>query len=190
MSCSSGGRASRFHWRSSISRSPVAAGLEVFGVSFPGHFLLRVPNDAGDETGPDHPRPVRRRPPARRPCLPRASAPARRRGRGVRSHSPRLVHVAPDPRADAEQPEADVRRAALVPACARRHRVLLTVGSAIRIRPSRPRAHRVSPRRLPCGPARSRTLSSAAYVAGRRPRRAEPRGGTCEDSSRTSRGLN
>jgi regulator of sirC expression with transglutaminase-like and TPR domain len=28
------------------------AGLEVFGVSFPGHFLLRVPNDAGDETGP------------------------------------------------------------------------------------------------------------------------------------------
>jgi regulator of sirC expression with transglutaminase-like and TPR domain len=27
------------------------AGLEVFGVSFPGHFLLRVPNDAGDETG-------------------------------------------------------------------------------------------------------------------------------------------
>jgi regulator of sirC expression with transglutaminase-like and TPR domain len=28
------------------------AGLEVFGVSFPGHFLLRVPNDAGDDTGP------------------------------------------------------------------------------------------------------------------------------------------
>ena len=27
-------------------------GLEVFGVSFPGHFLLRVPNDAGNETGP------------------------------------------------------------------------------------------------------------------------------------------
>ena len=25
------------------------AGLEVFGVSFPGHFLLRVPNDAGQE---------------------------------------------------------------------------------------------------------------------------------------------
>ena len=28
------------------------AGLEVFGVSFPGHFLLRIPNDAGDESGP------------------------------------------------------------------------------------------------------------------------------------------
>jgi regulator of sirC expression with transglutaminase-like and TPR domain len=28
------------------------AGLEVFGVSFPGHFLLRVPNDAGDDSGP------------------------------------------------------------------------------------------------------------------------------------------
>lgn len=28
------------------------AGIEVFGVSFPGHFLMRVPNDAGDETGP------------------------------------------------------------------------------------------------------------------------------------------
>jgi regulator of sirC expression with transglutaminase-like and TPR domain len=28
------------------------AGVEVFGVSFPGHFLLRVPNDAGDDTGP------------------------------------------------------------------------------------------------------------------------------------------
>ena len=27
------------------------AGLEVFGVSFPGHFLLRVPNDAGDDDG-------------------------------------------------------------------------------------------------------------------------------------------
>ena len=26
------------------------AGLEVFGVSFPGHFLLRVPADAGDDT--------------------------------------------------------------------------------------------------------------------------------------------
>ena len=28
------------------------AGLEVFGVSFPGHFLLRVPADAGDAGGP------------------------------------------------------------------------------------------------------------------------------------------
>lgn len=28
------------------------AGLEVFGVSFPGHFLLRVPNDAGDDGAP------------------------------------------------------------------------------------------------------------------------------------------
>ena len=28
------------------------AGLEVFGVSFPGHFLLRVPADAGDDGGP------------------------------------------------------------------------------------------------------------------------------------------
>jgi regulator of sirC expression with transglutaminase-like and TPR domain len=28
------------------------AGLEVFGVSFPGHFLLRVPADAGDDSGP------------------------------------------------------------------------------------------------------------------------------------------
>ncbi len=28
------------------------AGLEVFGVSFPGHFLLRVPNDAGDDGPP------------------------------------------------------------------------------------------------------------------------------------------
>jgi regulator of sirC expression with transglutaminase-like and TPR domain len=27
-------------------------GLEVFGVSFPGHFLLRVPNDAGDDGAP------------------------------------------------------------------------------------------------------------------------------------------
>jgi regulator of sirC expression with transglutaminase-like and TPR domain len=27
------------------------AGLEVFGVSFPGHFLLRVPADAGNDTG-------------------------------------------------------------------------------------------------------------------------------------------
>lgn len=27
------------------------AGLDVFGVSFPGHFLLRVPADAGDESG-------------------------------------------------------------------------------------------------------------------------------------------
>jgi regulator of sirC expression with transglutaminase-like and TPR domain len=28
------------------------AGVEVFGVSFPGHFLMRVPSDAGDESGP------------------------------------------------------------------------------------------------------------------------------------------
>jgi regulator of sirC expression with transglutaminase-like and TPR domain len=28
------------------------AGLEVFGVSFPGHFLLRVPSDAADDNGP------------------------------------------------------------------------------------------------------------------------------------------
>ncbi len=28
-----------------------SAGLEVFGVAFPGHFLLRVPADAGDERG-------------------------------------------------------------------------------------------------------------------------------------------
>jgi regulator of sirC expression with transglutaminase-like and TPR domain len=28
------------------------SGLDVFGVSFPGHFLLRVPNDAGNESGP------------------------------------------------------------------------------------------------------------------------------------------
>ena len=27
------------------------AGLEIFGVSFPGHFLLRVPDDAGNESG-------------------------------------------------------------------------------------------------------------------------------------------
>jgi regulator of sirC expression with transglutaminase-like and TPR domain len=27
-----------------------AAGIEMFGVSFPGHFLVRVPQDAGDET--------------------------------------------------------------------------------------------------------------------------------------------
>jgi regulator of sirC expression with transglutaminase-like and TPR domain len=28
------------------------AGVEAFGVSFPGHFLLRIPNDAGDEGAP------------------------------------------------------------------------------------------------------------------------------------------
>ena len=101
------------------------AGVQVTGVNFPGHFLLRAPDEharlhySGDFVIVD---PFHGGALLSRDRLPRDAAAARRRGSRVRQRSAPAGDPPRDRRADAGQPETALRQDALVPAGALRGR--------------------------------------------------------------------
>jgi hypothetical protein len=140
------------------------AGLDVRGVAFPGHFLMRVANpageagvildpfDGGDEVDEQGCRQLL----------------ARRLGddAGVRRGAALAVQLAANHQPHPQQPEADLHRTALVRARAPGERSDSRRRSSGADRGPRPRPHRVPPGRLLGRTARSRGLLPPADVVG------------------------